>query len=441
MSKIALLFIAAFLYSIYAILMIGPVYGFYIYEIIYFLNPNSRWWFSSLPSISYSFIIVVLMMFSFFMTRTKHTINTIDKTPAAKWFLALFLSYCFVSLIAVNGILHNRFFIELVKLFITMYIAYRIIDTEKKLKIALICFIIGASYLGFEALNVGRNEFGRVEGIGMVDSPEANTMAAAMVPTIPLLIYFGWQAPWKYKWLLGILAILIVNGLILVNSRGAFLGAVMGSGYFLTYMFFSKYKLPKQKLMLTLIILTVLGGTLRLVDDSFWQRMETIKTTSSAESEGSGGRRINFWLATFDMLEDYPFGVGIYGYESLSAIYLKDESFFEEFEDGVGVRAVHSLWFQALSEIGWHGFTFFILLLISIKRQVNKAKAYLIANKNYQLYYLGIALEGGTLAFLVSGSFINVFRVQMLYWVMLFCVCYSVIALSNQKNTVDSNKD
>jgi len=367
------------------------------------------------------------------MTRARHNTNTIDKTPAGKWFLALVLSYCFVSLIAVNSIMHNKYFIELLKLFITMYVAYRILDSEKKLKIALICVIIGAAYLGFEALNVGRDEFGRVEGIGMVDSPQANTMAAAMVPTIPLLIYFGWQLEWKYKLFIGILAVLIVNGLVLVNSRGAFLGAIIGTGYFLIYMFFSKYKLPKQKLMLTLIIITILGGTLRLVDDSFWERMETIQT-QSADSSGSGGRRINFWLATFDILDDYPFGVGIYGYETLSGIYLKDQSYFEEFEGGVGIRAVHSLWFQALSEIGWHGFTFFLLLLISIKRHLNKAKAYLIVQKNYQLYYLGIALEGGVLAFLVSGSFINVFRVQMLYWLMLFCICFSVIVLANRNN-------
>jgi probable O-glycosylation ligase (exosortase A-associated) len=440
MSKIALLFIVAFLYSIYAILMIGPVYGFYIYEIIYFLNPNSRWWFSSLPSFSYSFIVVVLMMISFLITKAKHNINTIDKTPAAKWFLALFISYCLVTLIAVNGNMHNRFFIELVKLFITMYIAYRILDSEKKLQIALYCFLIGAAYLGYEALNVGRNSYGRVEGIGMVDSPEANTMAAAMAPAVPLLIYFGWQLEWKYKLGIGLLAAFIINGLVLVNSRGAFLGVIVGSAYLLAYMFFSRYKLPKQKLMLTLIILTIIGGTLRLVDDSFWQRMETIQTTSSADSEGSGGRRINFWLATFDLVEDYPFGVGIFGYETLSVFYLKDESYFTEV-DGVKMRSVHSIWFQALSEVGWHGFTFFILLLISIKRHLNKAKSYLIAEKNYRIYYLGIALEGAMLAFLVSGSFINVFRVQMLYWLMLFCICYSVTVLNNKDKKLNLIKE
>ena len=440
MSKIALLFIAAFLYSIYAILMIGPVYGFYIYEINYFLNPNSRWWATSLPNLSYSFIIVLLMMASFFITRTKHNLNTATKTPAAKWYLLLFLSYCFSTFSAVNPEIHNRFFIELVKQFIIIYVAYRIIDSEKKLVISLLCFFIGAAYIGFEAMNVGRDAFGRVEGIGMVDSPDSNTMSAALVPTVPLLIYFGWQLEWKYKLFIGLLTVLILNGIILINSRGAFLGTIIGSGYFLTYMFLSKYKLPKQKLMLTLIIVAILGGTLRLVDDSFWQRMETIQSTASADSGGSGGRRMNFWLSTFDLLEDYPFGTGIYGYETLSVIYLKDESFFTQI-DGVKLRSVHSLWFQALSEVGWHGFTFFMLLLISIKRHLNKAKAYLISEKNYRLYYLGIALEGATLAFLVSGTFINVFRVQMLYWLMLFCTCFSVIVLNNKRNKENQSNE
>jgi len=438
MSKIALLFIAAFLYTIYAILAIGPVYGFYIYELIYFLNPASRWWSSGIPNISYSFITVSLMTFSFFIYKTKHNKNTIGKIPEAKWFIALFLSFCLVTIYAVDPVLHNRFFIGVIKMFFTMFVAYRILDSENKLHTALICFFIGAAYVGFEAINVGRNEFGRVEGIGMVDSPDSNTMAAALVPTAPLLLYYGWISPWKYKVIIGLLAVLIINGLILINSRGAFLGVIVGSCYFIGYMLFSRFKLPKQKLMLSLIIVVLIGGTLRFVDDSFWNRMETLKEQSSAESKGSGGRRMNFWLATFDVLEDYPFGTGIFGYEALSSIYLKDETYLVEI-NGVSMRSVHSVWFQALGEIGWHGFLIFIMLLFSIKQHLSKAKAFLIAKKNYRLYYLGIALEGAMISFLVTGTFINVFRVQMLYWLMLFCICFCVIVLNEEKAQVLNN--
>ena len=43
---------------------------------------------------------------------------------------------------------------------------------------------------------------------------------------------------------------LIVNGLILINSRGAFLGAAIGASYILIAMMFSRYKLPKQRIFI-----------------------------------------------------------------------------------------------------------------------------------------------------------------------------------------------
>ena len=435
MSKFALLFLLAFVYCVYAMFVFGPVYGFYIYEINYFLNPNSRWWFSSLPKLPYSFTIVVIMMVTFMLTRTKHTLNHASRSPEFKWVVALFLSFAAASFFAVNSELHNRFFIEYCKLIVTMYIAFRLLDTERKLKIAMVCFIIGAAYIGMEAFNVGRNSGARVEGIGMVDSPDSNMTAAALVPTIPLIIYFGWQLKWKYKVVLGVLAILIINGLILINSRGAFLGMVAGGGYFLMYMLFSKYKMRQQKLMLVLIAVVGVAGLFRFTDAVFWERMQTIETSSSKESEGSGGRRINFWLATFDMMDDYPMGVGIFGYQTLSPFYLKDESYFDDVKavDGVKMRAVHSIWFQGLSEVGWHGMFFFVLLLWSIKRNLSKSKKFLIEHRQLRLYYLAVAIEGAFISFLISGSFIDVFRVQVLYWLVLYGICFNLIVFNKKQ--------
>lgn len=426
MSKFALLFLCLFFYAIYAMFSVGSVVGFYMYELNYFLNPNSRWWFSSLPKLSYSFLLVMFMIMTFVINRHKYDLNLPSKAPEVKWVFALFMCFTLANFTAVSSELHQRYYIEYTKLIVTMYVAFRLIDTEKKLKTALICFAIGAAYIGLEAMNVGRNYAGRVEGVGMVDSPDSNMTAAGMVPAIPLLLYFGWQVKWKYKILIGIIAVLVVNGLVLINSRGAFLGMVTGCLYFIFYMLFSKYKMRQQRLMLVLMFVIGTAGLVRFTDDTFWARMQTIESSSSKESEGSGGRRINFWLATFDMMEDYPLGAGIFGYQVLSPIYLTDDSYFSDVK-GTKMRAVHSMWFQGLSEIGWHGMAIFFALLWSIKRNLSRSKRRLTEAGNFQLYYLAIAIEGAFASFLVCGTFIDVIRVQIIYWLILFAICFNLI--------------
>ncbi len=426
MYTFTILFLLLYASGILYTILIGPVWGFYLYELVYFLNPTSRWWGNGIPQISYSFYVVLVMLWIFLLKFKQHK-NTLKEMPEAKWFLVVLICYGIATIVAVNPEMNNRYMEYLINTYVVMYVAYRMIDAEKKLEFALIFFMIGAAYIGYEAMIVGRNEFGRVEGIGTVDSPEANTIAASIVPIIPLIMYFGWHGSIKVKFLSVFTAALVFNGLVLINSRGAFLGASAAFGYFIAAMMFSKYKLPRQRIFIVLIIISSIAGVIRLVDDTFIERMATIETQSSADSEGSGGRRMNFWMATFDLLRDHPLGTGIYGYETLSPIYL-DEAFLSS-EYGKVARAVHSIWFQGLSEIGWLGFAAFMMVLYSLYQHLRRAKKILIQNHQYRQYYLLIALEGGMLGFLISSSFINMFRSQILYWMLLFGICASVVMI------------
>lgn len=362
--------------------------------------------------------------------------------PEAKWFVLLFCTYGIATLVAANPDMNSRFLGYLINTWVIMLVAFYFLDTEKKIELGLIFFILGAAYIGYEGMVVGRNAAGRVEGIGTVDSPEANTIAASIVPVISLITYFGWIGGWKAKAMAAVCGLLVANGLILINSRGAFLGGALSLGYFLSVMMFSKYKLPKQRLFSVLLIFVITAAVIRLVDETFIERMSTLSEQTTIKDEGSGSRRVHFWLATFDLLNDHPLGAGIYGYDTLSPIYLDPKFLGEEF--GSAARAVHSLWFQALSEVGWIGFAAFVFLLVSLYRHLRRAKQILIAKNKLKQYYLLIAIEAGMLGFLVSCSFINMFRSQILYWMLLYGICASVVMIrcygSNSTENVGSVK-
>ena len=194
------------------------------------------------------------------------------------------------------------------------------------------------------------------------------------------------------------------------------------------HMIFSKYKLPKQRLMVSFILVFSAIAVVKVTDDTFWERMYTIKTSASKDTEASGGKRINYWLATFDMLEDYPLGLGIYGYQTISTLYLTDERFFDTHKhEGVKIRAVHSIWFQALSEIGWICFVIFIVVLYKLWRRLKYTKNVLINQDSFHNYYLVVAVQAGLIAFLVAASFIDAFRQVILYWFIGFCIAANLI--------------
>jgi hypothetical protein len=439
MPNFAILFIAVYVSGLAATLIMGPVWGFYLYELVYFLNPKERWWSNDLPQISYSFYVVLFMLGMFVINYRKHEKVSWRDFPEAKWFILIIVCYIITVPVAANPVINNLFLSNfLVNTWVISYIAFRLLDNEKKIELALLFYMVAAAYIGYEAMVVGRNVFGRVEGIGTVDSPEANTIAASIVPVLPLVLYFGWQGNMKFKVIAAISGVLVVNGLILINSRGAFLGLIASVGYFFVVMTFSKYKLPKQRLFVILLIVAAILVTIRLMDNTFIDRMMTIETQASADSEGSGGRRINFWYASLDMVRDHPLGVGIYGFETLSHLYLHDESYFQDQINGVGIRAVHSLWFQCLTEIGYLGFFGFMMLLYTVYRHLRRAKLMLIKHEQLRQYYMIVAIEAAFLGFLISGSFINMFRSEILYWMLLFSISACVVINRNYGQEVDS---
>lgn len=432
MANFAILFLGVYAWGVISALFLNAVWAFYLYQLVYFFYPDGRWWGQQIPDIKYSFIVSALLLFTFCIRYKDYTQNKIFSVPQAKWMVALLIVYALVSFVAVNPIAHEQALIALLKMFVILYVGFKVIDTVAKLDIALWVFIIGATYIGMEANRVGRNGQGRVEGIGTIDSPDSNGAAAVIAPTLVLLIFYLWQgANKKIKFAALFCGAIVANGIVLINSRGSFVGIVCGAGYFLAVMFFGKIQQNNQKATAVLVVLISLGGALYVTDDLFWERMFTI--TSEDEGE-SGSHRTHMWMSAVDLASDYPFGVGAYGFQKLSPNYVSPELFFR----GQPTKAVHSSWFQALSEIGWLGLIIFLSLLVSCFLQTRKLKKMPHIQKNAYLYYQIVAIEAALVTYLGAATFIDQYRTEVLYWLVLFTACVSQINLRSfsQKSVI-----
>ncbi len=423
MSKFALIFLFLFTAGIFSALFIAPVSSVLVYQLVYFVNPDNSWWAASIPGLQYSFIAALIMLFVLLIRYKELSLNAPwKKQPVFKWMFSILTLYGLMINFAIVPEVHKSFTYDLAKLIIIILTVYKLVSSERALNACLWAYILGVTYIGYIAYSVGRDGQGRVEDIGMVDTGgDGNMTAAAMVPALILLTYMAWLGNKKIKVIAIFCGALIANGIVLINSRGAFLGVVVGAFFFLFYMIFSRYQRTGQRGTAVLIILVALGGTVYVADEAFWSRMETLKEVDDGAKSGS--HRIDFWMATFDILQDYPLGVGIQGFVELSPSYLP-EHYFEGRKIG---KAVHSSWFQILSEIGWLGFFFLIALLISTFKISRSTKQHLINIENYDAYFKVLALEGALLSFLVAASFIDRARSEMLYWLILYIAIASNI--------------
>jgi hypothetical protein len=329
---------------------------------------------------------------------------------------------------------HDRFVFDLTKLMVITLVAYKLVHTQRLLDGALWSYLIGATYIGYLATITGRNSGDRVEGIGLVDSPDANGVAAALVPSAALLMYYAWMGNYKIKMLCVFCGALIANGLVLINSRGSFLGVVASAGLFLMYMMFSRYRKQGQRAMAVLIIICGISGGLYVADDSFWERMSTLQNTEDESTSGS--TRINYWIASIEAARDFPGGLGVQGFNAVSSLYLAPE-----YQGENNSKSVHSMWFQGLTEVGWLGLGLFLAALLSLYRMSRKAKLWLLAIDETTSYFKMLALECALLGYLVAASFINQFRAEILYWMIALLAVGINVYYLQQINVREKDKN
>jgi hypothetical protein len=439
MSKFALLFLLLFFGGLIGAFFASPVFAVVLYQLVYFMNPESRWWASGIPSISYSFITVIVMIVSLLIHYSKLSQQTKwREQPVFKWIVLLLLIYYMTGFFAILPSVHYQFCFEFLKLVVILFVVYKIIGKPSTFDAVVWAYIIGAAYIGYYAGFVGRNSAGRVEGIGMIDTGgDSNLTAAALVPAIVMLLYYVWLGSFKIRLLCVICAAFVVNGLIMINSRGSFIGCVVGGSIFLGYMIFSKWQKPGQRVTAYGIILFGLIGALSLTDASFWERMSTLKAVE--DGDASGSHRIDFWLATFDVMRDHPMGVGISGFEAVSRFYLP-QHYFETLE----AKAVHSSWFQLLNEAGWFGLACFGILLVALLKQLNATKKFLLSHNLTERYFHVLSLEAGFIGYLGAATFINRIRAEALWWCILFLMIATNIYYLQYKNghkKIESLKD
>lgn len=422
MSITSIVFLLLFPVGCFLTLTRSPVYGVITCVSLYFVNPPGSWWYGQVPDIRYTFIANLVLAISFLRRMGEYKSSRYVLVPHCRLLVVLLLVVLVSIIWAVDPISSNKFVLQWIKIGIFGFIAFKVVKNSKELDWVLTAYCIGCFYTGFHAWQFGRQFGNRLEVIRLADGSDGNGVAVAILLSVPLLVFylFWGKRIWVRICTLVALAF-VINALVLINSRGAFLGLVCAMG-----MFAMRVVLEKKDLKLAMKVATAgflcLGGMLYLADDAFWERMASLKDPNIIQSnvwdEPVTDIRTEYWWKSFDMLADYPLGAGPLGYEALSPEYLPAEWLTK------GKRAVHSTWFEVLTSFGYHGLLLYIGYLLCGFHELRKVRYALRVNGDDFRLNQSFALEASLVAFIVPGTFLSAFFAEFGYWPMLFIAMF-----------------
>lgn len=242
--------------------------------------------------------------------------------------------------------------------FLVLAAAVRNLDDVRRL---IVTFALGAAAFGAMA-PVQRGARGSMGGY------DPNDAAMFLVSALPCLIFCVLHGRHLATRLAaGLSVFTVIGAIVMTSSRGGFIGLVAVI-VFMLVMF---------KGVRPAIRMAVVGAILVLVfavsSTDYWDRMQTITELDDGYGgEGRVGGRKNVWGRALEYTARNPLtGVGL---SQFSRAEGQHPAIAERIEAGIGTKfsTPHSMWFQALAELGIPGFLAFVAIFFLSFKQLRR---------------------------------------------------------------------
>ena len=356
------------IYAVFASLFIGalfrPILGVLGYLAVYILYNPDMWWGAGVSQyLTRPSFVAVIFLITGSLLHAKKLNWTFSRREIE---LYLFLGTIWLSSLVFGiGMEDNNwaYLEKMTKLFVFIFFFLRVVDSLDKYKFVIWTFILGAIFLAYQAHTLSSGHFagGRLDSLGCIDFREANSFAAFLAAAVTFAGIQMLRVSWwkKVLYIAGIA--LMLNAIIMTQSRAVFLGFLGAIPYI-----FLRASSGSRKKILTLAVLGVVLFLI-LADVKFWGRMDTIQPAARSGVEYGSGEalsRWDFWKASLPMFRDHPLGVGIRNFEKMISYYDPRNS---------GMDA-HNTYVLCYSEIGILGITLFLIIIAEAWRQLTRIR-------------------------------------------------------------------
>jgi O-antigen ligase len=279
------------------------------------------------------------------------------------WLYGAFVLWAFVASFAspYANIARDEI-LESLKLLVIMLIAVNAFRTEGQVRFYLLfflgCFVL---YPLRGALLSSDDYFGRA--VWSSPTPYANPNNLALICLVALGVTLGLVFTGTSRSLMrlcsGIIAILLLVVILLTQSRGGFIGLVVGMGPAFVW---SGVKRPVRMLLVAGVLAVVIGLA---VPVTVWERLSGIgmltdtATIALADPFGSAEQRFEIQKVGWQIFLDNPvFGVGLGAYPEANAAY----------DPSLGRRDAHNSYLKMAAEVGLPGLAIWSVTVWAVLR-------------------------------------------------------------------------
>lgn len=405
---------------------VHPIYGVYFYLATTYVYPPGRWWGYIFQDFRWAFFAAAITTLAIVMNRGKLRPKPLWLGQGPALLLCLYATWMWIQVPwALDGDEHVRGSTEFVKCLFALWFVYRVADSKEGVTNLMLAHVLGCGLLGVYAWTIGRSG-DRLDGVGGPNLDDANTLgmylATGAVCAVGLLLS---QSGWR-RYASGAALVFIINGFVLANSRGPFLGLVAGM-LVLAFCVARRHR----RLFWTFCLVGALGLTV-LVDKAFVERMFTIQdvTSQDEEADSSARSRLAIAQAQMRMFLDHPMGTGWRGTVILSPNYLDSRWLALNDEDNP-TRSSHNTFLTALVEQGIIGALIYGCLLLWVLSAMLRSRSFSLSDRDPELATLVAALIGAIMAVLAAGTAADYLTKEVQFW--LYALLVSGLWLSTKE--------
>ena len=394
------------------------------------LAPPGKTWLSrlGLPEVRWSLSLLGLCLYTFVMVTYYLQIAEIGigiaalglvlqkqklRYPFPVWIFGAFIAWAFVASyaspfmnMAVDRVL------DYLKLLAIMFIAVNTLRTEGQLRFYLLFFLACFVLFPVRGTLVGGDTLqGRAVWNYIYANP--NDLASLCLISLGVALGFLFATPSRpiVRFGGGLNAVLLLVIILMTQSRGAFIGLVVGLGPALAA---AGFKRPGRLFVVAVFLAVVIaiavpsGVWVRLIGI---QKLASASTITEADAEGSAEERLEIQKVALRISLDHPiFGIGLGAYPLANARY----AYY------LGQRDTHNTYLNLAAEVGLPGFLLWCALAWSVLRKAYRSRRRAIPGP---LATQQAWIERALWAFLVAGLFGTYAKLNLTYLLLAVLWC------------------
>jgi len=399
-----------------------PVYaaGFYLYT--FFLIPDYWWWgkAAGLAGYRWSFMSgwFTFFLVLFHNARRGRTVF-VTGSPVDLLAVGILLNATLVHLFLAPSWAVSLGPYSLLAKFVLLYFLIRASLWERQ-DIYRLCaiLVLGAGYIGYEVTinDRGHIQKGRLEGVGVPGATGANELGNLLVTVLPLIGTCVIHGPLALRLFALAAAPLVLNVILLVNSRGTFLGLIAAAIVFLPACPPRARRFAAAGLCAGLLALVFL-----LRDPHIVERFLTTFAPAE-ERDSSAQERLVLWRAGIAMVLDHPLGSGGYAFKRVRGKdYMPDVGLWYT------VRSVHNGYINEACEWGIQGLALKVGFLLYAAAAAWRTSRRVSLAGHVRDGLVGAAVVSGLVGFMVSTTFGDYLDAEWAYWCAAIAIGYSEV--------------